>query len=183
MVTNPSNLARIKILHSQFSERDWFHSVGQDKSGRLVVYVKYMCDETTHDIPRQVDNVNVLVHFATSKDINPELFAHKGFKSKKVAVLDTVAERLATLKLAGDDSDDDSILEPDASLDLRELISELDRLEKVCGSNIMQDIFYEVHDGANAVTNLSSKFPDVRHCMDNLYQQFGFDLIYENMDG
>jgi hypothetical protein len=53
----------------------------------------------------------------------------------------------------------------------------------MCGSNIMQDIFYEVHDKENAVTNLSAKFPDVRKSMEKLYAQYGFDLIYENMDG
>lgn len=169
--TNPSNLGRIKLLHSQFSDRDWFHSVGQDRN-RLVIYVKYMCDETANDIPRQVDGVNVLVHFATSKDINPDLFAHKGFKSKT-----------DPLSIIEDLGENEEIEEVNAPLNLRDLVDELDRLEKMCGSHIMQDIFYEVHDGSNAVTNLSSKFPDVRKGMDKLYQEYGFDLIYENMDG
>lgn len=168
------NKSPLVVLHDSFVNEDWFHSVDLDKYGRLVVYVKYMCDATTHDIPRQVDGNNVLVHFATSKYIKPELFAHKGFKPKEKP-----AEEVSELN----DEDVEFIEEPNTPLDLRELVSELDRLEKKCGSNIMQDIFYEVHDGANAVTNLSSKFPDVREGMDALYNQYGFDLIYENMDG
>jgi len=163
------------ILISKFKGREWFDSVGQDKSGRLVVYVKYMCDETTNDIPRQVAGINVLVHFAGSKNIKKELYAHKGFKPKEVPVLDAVEDL--------EDEDLEFIEEPNTPLDLRELIDELVRLEKMSGSNIMQDIFYEVHDGVNAVTNLSSKFPDVRKGMEKLYDQYGFDLIYENMDG
>lgn len=169
------NKSPLVWLHDTFKDRDWFHSVDLDKYNRAVVYVKYMCDETTHDIPRQVDGVNVLVHFATSKNIKKELYAHKGFKPKEVIVSEAVED------LGADDIE--FIEEPNTPLDLRELVAELDRLEKMSGSNIMQDIFYEVHDGANAVTNLSSKFPDVKRGMEKLYQQYGFDLIYENMDG
>lgn len=164
------------ILRDRFANKDWFHSVDKDKYGRLVVYVKYMCDETTYDIPRQIDGVNVLVHFAGSKNIKKELYAHKGYKPKEVFVSEAVED-------LGDSDDIDFIEEPNTPLDLRELIGELVRLEKMSGSNIMQDIFYEVHDGVNAVTNLSSKFPEVRQGMEKLYHQYGFDLIYENMDG
>ncbi len=47
------------LLHDKLVNKDWFHSVGKDKSNRIVVYVNYMCDETTTDIPRQVDGINV----------------------------------------------------------------------------------------------------------------------------
>lgn len=169
------NKNSLDLLHDQFADRDWFHSVGVDKSKRLVVYVKFMCDETTYDIPRQVEGVNVLCHFAGSKNIKKELYAHIGYKSKESFVSEAV-----------EDLDTDNfnfIEEPNILLDLRELVKELDHLEEMCGSNIMQDIFYEVHDGINAVTNLSSKFPDVKKGMEKLYEQYGFDLIYENMDG
>lgn len=161
------------MLHASLVNKDWFHSIVKDKSNRLIVYVKYMCDETTNDIPRKIGGLQVLCHFASSKNISKELFAHKGFKVKEKAPAAEVVDL----------DDVEFIEEPNTPLDLRELTKELDRLEKMSGSNIMQDIFYEVHDGVNAVTNLSSKFPDVRQGMENLYQQYGFDLIYENMDG
>ena len=78
-------------------------------------------------------------------------------------------ETTETLSLSAD-----VVKEP---LDIRVLIKELDRLERICGSNTMQDIFYEVHDQANAVTNSSSKFPEVRRRMESLYQKYGFDII------
>jgi hypothetical protein len=79
------------------------------------------------------------------------------------------------------EANETSVTQPD--LDINYLIKELDRLERICGSNHMQDIFYEVHDQDNAVTNLSSKFPDVRRRMESLYKKYGFDIIYEEMDG
>lgn len=68
-------------------------------------------------------------------------------------------------------------------LSVRALTDELDRLERLCGSNILQDIFYEVHDKTNAVTNLSAKFPEVRGRVEKLYDKYGFDIIYEELDG
>ncbi len=113
-----------------------------------------------------------MCHFAGSKNISKELFTHKVIDSNK---------NNFPLENIKDLSND--VEEINAPLDLRELIKELDHLEKMCGSNIMQDIFYETHDGINAVTNLSSKFPDVRREMENLYEQYGFDIIYEELDG
>jgi hypothetical protein len=69
------------------------------------------------------------------------------------------------------------------NLDINLLIKELDRLEKICGSNPLQDIFYEIHDGDNCVTNLSIKYPDVSSSMRRLYDEYGFDVIYEELDG
>ena len=161
-------------LHDKFADRDWFHSVGEDQYGRLVVYVKYMCHDTLYDIPDQVGGVQVLCHFAASKLATRESYTDPQRKSTE--------EDNIPFELIQDVSDEEELIENNP-LDLRELIRELDRLERMSGSNIMQDIFYEVHDKANAVTNLSAKFPDVRERMEKLYAQYGFDLIYENMDG
>ena len=62
-----------------------------------------------------------------------------------------------------------------------ELCNELSSLKTICGGNILSDIFYEIHDGKNAITNLSTKFPDVRNSMEKLYDKFGFDIIYEQL--
>lgn len=80
-----------------------------------------------------------------------------------------------------DEVDDLSSSEEDKSLS--HLIAELDKLERQCGSNTLQDIFYEIHDGNNAVTEWSKRYPDVRKTLEKLYQQYGFDVIYEEMDG
>ena len=66
---------------------------------------------------------------------------------------------------------------------LLHLQNELTRLEKVCGSFTLQDIFYEIQDGKNAVTNLSSRYPEVHQAMKRLFDEYGFDVIYEELDG
>jgi hypothetical protein len=68
-------------------------------------------------------------------------------------------------------------------LSIRYLENELDRLERACGSNTLQDIFYEIKDAHNAVTNLSARYPEVRTALERLFDQYGFDVIYENLDG
>lgn len=162
-------------LHDRFANKDWFHSVGKDQHGRLVVYVKYMCDETTSDIPRKIDGVNVLCHFASSKNLSKELFSHKEFQSKTIS--------LPRVSMGVEDlGESDDVEETNTSLNLRELVDELDRLEKICGTNILSSIFFETHDKHNAVTNLSTKYPEVRKAMNALYQNYGFDIIYEELE-
>lgn len=70
----------------------------------------------------------------------------------------------------------------DEPLNLLELTNKLDKLEKVCGTNILESIFYEEHDGKNAVTNWSNKFPEVRKVMHDLYSKYGFDMIYNELE-
>jgi hypothetical protein len=48
--------------------------------------------------------------------------------------------------------------------------------------NIIQDIFFEIHDGKNAITNLSLSFPRLRLELEALYQSYGFDVIYEELN-
>jgi len=77
----------------------------------------------------------------------------------------------------------DEVADQTQELSIRHLENELDRLERLCGSNTLQDIFYEIKDAHNAVTNLSARYPEVRKALERLYDQYGFDVIYENLDG
>ena len=73
-------------------------------------------------------------------------------------------------------------IEDEQEYDLNDLTKELDRLEKICGTNILGSIFYEIQDQNNAVTNLSAMFPEVRLSMDKLFEEYGFDIIFENLE-
>lgn len=150
-------------LSQMFKGRDWFFDVGVDQFGRPVVYAKYMCHETLHDVPDSVGGKQVLVHFAASKTAQRDQFTENLTKPKLTPVVESVP--------------------PPPAPDVEDLCDELDRLEKICGSNTLQHIFYEVHDGNNAVTSYSPKFPEVREALDRLYATFGFDVIYEELDG
>lgn len=166
-------------LSDMFKHKSWFYDVSVDEYNRLVVYIKESNNETIRDIPDNVDGVQVLVHFAASKMARSDQYVStpKPVLSLSKPVDDLPEEGYLD---PGDLIDD---LPPALTKDIGALARELDRLEKICGSNILQDIFYEVHDGKNSVTNLSAKFPDVRKSLDSLYQEYGFDVIYEELDG
>lgn len=156
-------------LQEKYSSKPWFHSVGTDQYGRYVVYIKYSCMETLADIVDYVGGKQVMVHFASSLTASKSQYT-EDLTVRKVPVptLQETMDDVAEVELP--------------PVDLSELTGELDKLEKICGSHILQDIFYEIHDGSNAVTNLSARYPVVRTSLDRLYVQYGFDIIYEEMD-
>jgi len=161
----------VEELISLFKGRDWFHSVGHDQYGRLVVYTNFMCHETLHDVPDRVAGKQVLVHFAASMLATREQFTDTQVKPRLELVPEETFDSAVEL--------DSSELENDVD----DLCRELDKLEKKCGSNILQHIFYEVHDGKNSLTNFSTRYPEVREKMETLYAEYGFDIIYEELDG
>lgn len=158
----------IAMLGDMFKDQDWFFDVGLDQHDRLVVYVKYMCHDTLHNIPNEINGQHVLVHFANYYTATRDQFTNPNRGTAK-AVEASVEEEFD--------------LPAFSKHSISDLIQELDRLEKICGSNILQDIFFEIHDGKNAVTNLSAKYPEVREALDVLYDNFGFDVVYEELDG
>jgi hypothetical protein len=171
-------------LHDKYKDRDWFHSVGTDQHNRYVVYVKYMNHDTLHDIPDYEGGVPVLVHFAASKLATRDQFVQKPGQISLKLLTDIKLETLplplvdeivdVVGSVSGADTEDKT---------LRHLQNELDKLEKLCGTYTLNDIFYEIQDGKNAVTNMSSRYPEVRQRMEKLYDQYGFDVIYEELDG
>ena len=172
-------------LRSLYKDKEWFHSVGQDQYGRIVVYIHHATHETLHDIPDRVANKQVLVHFAGSLCLNKDQYVNTptstfSIAEFKQAVQEARDNGLDTGLLSTMDDETHDVFE---DLSQRRLENELTRLEKVCGSNTLQDIFYEIRDAHNAVTNLSARYPDVRESLEKLYDQYGFDVIYENLDG
>jgi hypothetical protein len=172
-------------LRNLYKDKEWYHSVGLDQYGRIVVYIHHSTHETLNDIPARVADKQVLVHFAGSlfldkdKYVNrPSTFVHPMMELEGAA-------RRADADGPADivDMVDEAVGSQAEELSIRYLETELFRLEKLCGSNTLQDIFYEIKDQLNAVTNLSARYPEVRSALEKLYDQYGFDVIYENLDG
>jgi hypothetical protein len=172
----------MEYLKGLYKDKDWFHSVGTDQYGRLVVYVNYMCDDNLRNVVDNVGKTQVLVHFSASKTATRDQFVDKPQSRLLPLATGTLPpppppeEQIVDIvgSVAGADTEEKS---------LRHLQNELDRLEKMCGSYTLQDIFYEVQDGKNAVTNLSARYPEVRKSLEKLFDQYGFDVIYEELDG
>lgn len=159
-------------LRNLYQGKDWFADVGTDQYGRYVVYIKHMCPETISGIVDYHEGVQVVVHFDMSRTAT-----RAAYVETPDAIKFTVISAYTALPAV----EPVEVVEEDKSL--RHLTDELDKLEKLCGTNTLQDIFYEIHDGDNAVTNLSARYPVIRKELDRLYEEYGFDVIYEEMDG
>ncbi len=163
-------------LSEMYSSKDWFFDVGTDEFNNLVVYTKYICEDNLKNVPDKLNDQHVLVHFASNKMALASKYIDDPTKFKFTPVqFKTIVASLEPKT---------SLLDEDfESLDVEFLTKELDQLMRVCESaNILEDIAYEVHDGDNAVTSLSNKFPSVRKRMENLYQDFGFDILFDSID-
>lgn len=182
-------------LRHAYAGKDWFYDVGYDQYGRVVLYINFECHETIWDIPDKLEGKQVLVHFAASAPNAQREFVNKP-QSKYIPMHVPMSE---VIKELGDpitwdveDAEYEKSIrqaspdteEQDQELERRvqKLTEELDRLEKICGTNILADIFFEENDQVNAITNLSAKFPQVREKMHQLYQEYGFEILYNELE-
>jgi len=148
----------LNYLNCLVHDKSWFYAVYPTGYKQIVVHALWQSKDILELIPEFVGEYQVLVHFA--------LPDYK--KEHKPAVY-------------GSCIIPESDHQPELKID--SLIKELDRLEKVCGSHTLQDIFYEVQDGKNAVTDMSKRYPEVRSSLEKLFDVYGFDVIYEEIDG
>lgn len=173
-----------KWLLDQCMQQPWVHSVSKDQYGRYVVYVKYM-DSGVVVPDFTPDGKQVMCHFAVSATATANQFMNMPqthiLKTTEAKLYNT--DTVVSAVVVSDPTMDEVVGPEDEEKSLRHLTNELDKLEKQCGSLTLQDIFYEIHDGPNAVTNMSGRYPDVRRGLSKLYQQYGFNVIYEELDG
>lgn len=171
----------LAFLQEQYGDRDWFAEVGLDEYSRCVVYVKYMNRETL-TIPTYTDEGReICVHFVSSKTATRDQFVEKQ-GGVSLPVYQPLKAPLPILQ-AELDPVEEELSQVTESKSLQYLQTSLEKLEKDCGSYVLQDIFYEIHDGKNAVTNNSTRYPEVRSKLEKLYKEYGFDVIYEELDG
>jgi hypothetical protein len=154
----------VQILKKQFTGKDWFFDAEPDHN-HAVVYVKFSNQEVMRAIPDKVEGIPVLMHFALSKISNSNQYITNA-GMPKFATPEPKVEILVI---------DEPL--PKGVERAEYLTDELDRLSEICGDNVLQDIMFEVHDGKNAITNLSAKYPEVREEMEQLYEEFGFDAL------
>lgn len=63
----------------------------------------------------------------------------------------------------------------------KSIAKQLLELSLTCPIEEVEHIFYEVHDGGNAVTASSVNYPDARLTIENLYDSYGFDVLHEEI--
>ncbi len=153
----------LNTIQQQFQNDPWFYGAEVDLYGRIVVFVHSMDATVMKTVPEQIDGIRVLLSYAATKTFKREQFVATPQLFHTPEVIHTMVETN----------------EEEEEMELPSLSEELIRLERICGLNVLQSIFYEIHDGKNAFTNMSSKYPNVRMDLEWLYNTFGFDLLYE----
>lgn len=139
-------------------KKDWFKDIDV-KNNKIFVYVSSLNKECLLQdvIPDFIDDKQVLVHFDLAKkqcvdELSPEL--------------DEILE-----------------FELDNSIDEELLVSGiLDVKNSGLSKNILESIFFEIHDGDNRITNFGEKNLEVKEKIQNLYNKFGFDLVFTQLD-
>ena len=159
-------------LSKSFKGRDWFFDVGLDEFSRPVVYAHYMTGTVLTDVPSYVEDFQVQVHFAAAKKADKS-----GYVASANHVPFSTPILLKAVVVAAPSKDDVEL-----EIDIAYLTGELDRLERICGTHILGELFFECHDKHNAVSNLSTKYPEVFQTIKRLYNEYGFDILYDELE-
>lgn len=148
-------------LKNQFQNEDWYNDIIVENSKlphKIIVYTNRQTLDILNSIPVQLNNYQILVHFA-NRPISKlgALWGTNPVPSKEV-----ISQFIKTTET--------------------DLVKELDRLEKICGAHSLESIFYEIQDKQNAVTNLSERYPDVRKSLEYLFNVYGFNAIFNELE-
>lgn len=182
----------VSYLTDMFRSKEWFDHVGFDQYNRVVVYVHKMDSSVVNLIPEFTeDRKRIMVHFASSVRTDKNDVVNRPQSLSGVPIYrganEVISPATFLQSVRAIQAQEIQIIDPEEeerALELRvqKLTDELDRLEKICGTNILADVFFECHDQKNAVTNLSDKFPEIRHRVQKLYDEYGFDVLYEQLE-
>lgn len=153
----------LETLSTMLKNNEWFDSVELDELGRPTVYVHAMNLETLQKIPEKVGGKQVLCHFSAFRKAHREQFVDDRTKPSFMQTQNFTKE--------------DKPLFVRIQPNYNDLDLEVDRLTGICGPSILEQIFWEIHDGKNKVTNLGVKFPDIMDDLSELYSEFGFDEL------
>lgn len=159
-----------QALVDAYGSKPWFHSVGKDQYGRHVVYIKYSCHETLNDIMDYSLGKQVMVHFASYAEASREKFS-----DVQKPKLQAPPEVVVVTKEETDLRDDLDFLD-----------TEIFALKRICGEDNLVDILYEIHDPRNntypGFTVVSKEFPEARTRLEKLYDKFGCDVLFGELE-
>ncbi len=167
----------IQTLHQKMFYYDWYAKkvdVNPILHKSIVVYVHRINAEVYAAVPDKIDDWDVRVHFFASYNAKADSFKvdPKSFTVNKDAVFTpAVAAQLKVVEPVIELTEED--------FDISE---EVWQLSKKCGWQTLEQIFYEIHDGVNAVSDRSKEFPGVRAAVQELYNLVGFDVLAEEIE-
>ena len=162
MLTQETALAE---LVKKIGTKEWFHSAEvEPKYGRdLVVYAKNMSADVFKSVPDKMGKLDVKLHFSSNKEASLDKFTVQPVNS--IPLYKCIVKE--------DEANED---------DINNLITQIWSLKKTCGKESLINIFYELHDKNEAITNDSEDYPEVREKLGALYDKFGFDVMFEEVE-
>lgn len=163
----------IHRLHVLLHGREWYAGkvlANPNLHNSIIAYVKYNTLEIEEAVPRLMEGYDVRVHFAGS-------LGESAKPNTTLGVFNPSALAPQPVVAAPEPSSDDFMLAPAGDIH-----NALWNLRRACGRENLENIFYEIHDGTNALTCVSKEFPEVRTKLQTLYDEFGFDILFEEID-
>lgn len=156
----------LRMLKERFQDEPWFYDVELDQYGRYVVYSTDMTSKVTSLIHEYFGGIQVLCHYASSHTLNLNKFVHTVSLYKPQLTATTVS------------CTDCDVPE---DFDLEELEREIKVLTDIYELHVVYNVFFEYHDKNDAVTNFSEQYPSARDKIEELYDKYGFDLLYDQL--
>lgn len=184
----------LQTLQQLYQNQPWFADVGTDQYGRFIVYMTEINHGSLNDVADYHNGKQVVVHFIAHKLATREAYVAE----KPTAHIETTTEATELARSLLAKSKTYPIDNPHLGSTMQSLFEEtgeweevqagvlkktLGGLESQCGKRVLEDILYEVHDKDNAVSDLSSTYPAVRAIMNGLFDEFGFDVLHEEICG
>jgi hypothetical protein len=169
----------IHELHQKLFYYDWYAKrteINPILHHCIVAYVHRMIPEVYAVVPDMIGDWQVRVHFVASVASTADAFKvdPKSFAVSPTAVF--TPEDIRQMKVLP--VSEDPVVE-EVDLDVH---NECWKLAKICGWQNLEDLFFEVHDGNNAVTQVRESFPDAYEKLSMLYELVGFDVLSEELD-
>lgn len=147
----------INSLNESLKQYGWFSGkITQDAvtPNAIVIYVTSMGLDVFEAIPSKLDGYNIKIHFESSAKLE-----------EPTIILDNL----------------DVEIEEEDVFDITDIHNALWNFQRICGREYMTDIFYEIVDGDDAITQRSFDYPEVRDGMEELYEEFGFDVLHDEI--
>lgn len=167
----------LEQLNQKMFYYDWYAkkvAVNTMLHNSIVVYAHRIDAAVYAAVPDKIGNWDVRVHFFASYNASADSFKvdPKSFTVSKDAVFSPAT--IAQLK----------VVEPTIELTEEDfdVSEEVWQLSKQCGWDALEEIFYEIHDGPNAITERSKDFPGVAASIKELYDLVGFDVLAEEIE-
>jgi hypothetical protein len=163
----------IDQLTENLTPYNWFAGkVMQDPSANnsVIVYVHYMSGDVLQIVPDKIDGVGVAVHFLSSCPTEIKDYVNRVNVSSMPKLDKFVGTRVPLSAVPKEVRD-----EPN----LQEILWNLTR---ECGRDNLISVFFEVHDGDDAVTNVSEEYPMVRKAMEKLYVETDCETLMDALN-